>query len=200
LKVSNQVVSYFVSQTTRLGRVFLCLTNMKKSEKPFFVDNLSEELKAASGYVLVDFNGLSVKMQQELKKRLREINAQMVIVKNTLFKLSATKANSRPEIMSDAVLAGPSALIMTEDDPIAILQVISKFSKEFDVPQLKVGIIEGSFYDKTMLQKLSQLPGKSILQAQVVGSISSPLYAIVTAMQGNLQKLIYILDQKSKNV
>ena len=171
---------------------------MKKSEKPFFVDNLSEELKAASGYVLVDFNGLSVKMQQELKARLREVNAQMVIVKNTLFKLSAIKANSHPEIISDTVLTGPTALILTEDDPIAILQIISKFSKEFEVPKLKVGIIEGSFYGKEMLEKLSQLPGKSILQAQVVGAVSAPLYAVVAVMQGNLQKLIYILDQKSK--
>ena len=179
-------------------KIRILIENMKKSEKPYFVDNLSEELKDASGYVLVDFNGLSVKMQQELKTKLRGINAQMVIVKNTLFKLSAKKANSHPEIMSDTVLTGPTALILTEDDPIAILQVISKFSKEFEVPQLKVGIIEGAFYNKEMLVKLSQLPGKSVLQAQVVGAVSAPLYTLVGTLQGNLQKLIYILDQKSK--
>ena len=172
---------------------------MKKSEKPSFVDNLTEELKAASGYVLVDFNGLTVKLQQELKKRLREVNGRMEIVKNTLFKLSAEKAKIPAEITSDTVLQGPTALIITENDPIAILQVVSKFAKESDIPQLKVGVVEGSFQDKTALIKLASLPGKSVLQAEVVGAIGAPLYGIVGTLQGNLQKLLFILNEKSKS-
>lgn len=171
---------------------------MKKSEKPFFVDNLTEELKSASGYVLVDFNGLSVKMQQDLKKHLREVDGRMEIVKNTLFKLSAEKAKIPSEIMSDTVLKGPTALIITEGDPIAILQVVSKFAKESEIPQLKVGVVEGSFQDKNSLIKLASLPGKSVLQAQVVEAIGAPLYGIVGTLQGNIQKLLWILNQKSK--
>jgi large subunit ribosomal protein L10 len=171
---------------------------MKKSEKPYFVDNLTEELKSASGYVLIDFNGLSVKLQQDLKKKLRIVAGKMVIVKNTLFKLSAEKAKSPTEITSDAVLQGPTALVMTEDDPIALLQILSKFAKESEVPQLKVGIIDGAFQNKETLIKMSNLPKKSVLQAQMIGSISAPLYGIVNALQGNLQKLIYILTEGKK--
>ena len=126
---------------------------MKKQEKSFFLDNLSVELKKASLVVLVDYSGLSVKMQQDLKKRLSKIGAKLTVVKNTLFKLAAEKANTPSESTSDTVLKGPTALVITEDDPIAPLQVLSKFAKEADVPQLKVGIIEGSFQDKEQLQQ-----------------------------------------------
>jgi|SRR3989304_7110396 len=171
---------------------------MKKSEKPFFVDNLTEELKSATGYILVDFNGLTVKMQQDLKKRLRESNGKMVVVKNTLFKLSAKNAKSPEEIMSDTVLEGPTALIMTEEDPIAVLQVVAKFAKEAEIPQLKVGVIDGSFQNKEALMKLASLPSKSVLQAQVIGSLLAPSYGLVATLQGNLQKLVWILMEASK--
>ncbi len=171
---------------------------MKKSEKPFFVDNLTEELKSASGVVLVDFKGLSVKLQQELKKRLREVNGKMIVVKNTLFKLSAEKAKSPSDITSETVLQGPTALVMTEDDPISLLQVLSKFAKESEVPQMKVGIIDGVFQNKETLIKLSNLPGKVVLSSQMIGAISAPLYGIVGTLQGNIQKLLWILKSKSE--
>lgn len=171
---------------------------MKKSEKPIFVDKLSEELKSASGYVLVDFKGLSVKLQEDLKKKLREVNGKMVIVKNTLFRLSAEKAKAPSEITSDTVLTGPTAIVLTKEDPIALLQILSKFSKESEIPQFKVGLVEGSFQSKDALLRLSTLPGKPVLQAQLVGSISAPLYGITSILQGNIQKLLWILKSKTE--
>ena len=57
---------------------------MKKAEKIKLVENLTENLKSATSVVLVDYTGLSVKKQQDLKKRLKEISASMEVVKNTL--------------------------------------------------------------------------------------------------------------------
>jgi large subunit ribosomal protein L10 len=171
---------------------------MKKTEKTFFIENLKEELKSSSSVVLVDYTGLSVKAQQELKKRLKAANAKMFVAKNTLFKLAAKDAKMPEEVLQDSVLSGPTAFILTEEDPIAPIQVLAKFASEFEIPQFKVGIVEKSFQDKESLIKLSMLPGKEALFAQVVGSIGSPLYGLVGTLQGNLQKLVFILDQASK--
>lgn len=168
---------------------------MKKAEKGFFVQNLTEELKEASSIVLVDHSGLNVKAQQELKKRLREVNAKMLVVKNTLFKLAGASAKVPKETLTDTALAGPTALVMTEDDPIAPLQVLGKFAQEHEIPQLKVGIIEGKFQDNEQLITISKLPSKEVLVGQAVGAIGSPLYGIVRVLQGNMQKLISILEQ-----
>lgn len=172
---------------------------LDKTTKSLLVDEISEQIKLANSLVLIDHSGLSVKAQQELKNRLSEIGATMQVVKNTLFKLAGQKAKASKEILEDTVLSGPTAIVVTENDPVAPLQVLSKFAKEFEVPNLKVGVIEGKFQNKEALITLSKLPGKDALFAQVTGAIASPLYGLTGTLQGNLQKLIYILDQKSKD-
>jgi len=168
---------------------------MKKSEKPLFVENLTAEIKSTNSFVLVDFVGLGVKHQQDLKKRLKGVGAKMLIVKNTLFKRAGKDAKLPDEIISDTILSGPTAIIVSPDDPISFLQVLAKFAQEFEIPQFKVGVIEGNLQDKESLIKLSKLPAKDILYSQVLGAISSPLYGLVGTLQGNLQKLIFILSQ-----
>jgi len=143
--------------------------------------------------------GLGVKSQQELKKRLGVVGAKMIIVKNTLFKRAGKELKLGKEILDDSVLSGPTALIVSSDDPISFLQVLAKFSQEFDIPQFKVGLIEGSFQDKEALITLSKLPSKEALFAQAVGSIASPLYGLVGVLEANMQKLIYILDSKANS-
>ena len=177
---------------------------MKKAEKTFFVENLSSKLKSATAVVLVDYSHLTVKMQQDLKKRLKEVGASMEVAKNTLFKLAGKDAKIAEEAVSDTVLTGPMALVITEGDPVAPIQILGKFAKEFvsedgsPIPQFKIGVVEGSFQDKDMLIKISTLPGKDALFGQVIGTVAQPLYGIVGVLQGNLQKLIWVLQEKAK--
>lgn len=183
---------------TSLDVIFI-FSDMKKSEKPFFVQNLTEQLKGATSIVLIDYSGLNVKQQQELKKRLRGVQAEMGVVKNTLLKLASKGAKLSEGSLSDSVLSGPTATIITEADPIAPLQVLYQFSKEFGIPSFKVGIIEGNFRDKESLEKLATLPSKEVLVSYAVGTIASPMYGLVYTLQGNLQKLVYVLNAKQKS-
>lgn len=168
---------------------------MRKQEKTFFVENLTEELKSAKSVILINFSGLGVKTQQELKKRLAKVDARMMVVKNTLFKIAGKAAKIPKETLTDSVLAGQNALIISDNDPITSLQVLGKFAVEFDVPQLKVGFIEGDYQDKEDLIKLSKLPGKDALLAQVTGAIGAPIYGLIGLLNANTQKLIFVLEQ-----
>lgn len=171
---------------------------MKKQEKTFFVDNLSQELKDAKSIYLVDYSGLSVSMQQDLKKRLKEADAKMIVVKNTLLKLAGKKAKVTDSVLEDSILTGQTALILALKDPVSPLSTLAKFTKEFEIPKLKVGIVEGSFKDKEELDILSKLPGKDVLLYQTVGVIGSPIYGLLGTLESNFQKLMYILESKSK--
>jgi len=170
---------------------------MKKQEKIFFVENLTEELRSAKSVVLINYAGLSVKAQQELKKRLKEVGAKMLVVKNTLLKRAGEAAKVDKEILTDSVLTGQTALVISEDDPIAPLGVLGKFAKEFEVPQFKVGLVEGSFQDTEALKKLSALPGKDALLGQLLGALMSPSYGLVGTLNANMQKLLFILKSKA---
>ena len=170
---------------------------MKKAEKPFFVSNLSEELKSAKSFVLVNFASLAVKPQQELKKQLAQVGAKMIVVKNTLFKRAGEAAKIDSQVLADTILTGQTALIVSEGDPFAFIQVLGKFAQEFAVPQMKVGIVEGAFQDSEALAKLSLLPNRDALLGQLLGTLMGPNYGLVATLQGNLQKLVYILKEVS---
>ena len=170
---------------------------MRKQEKILFVENLTAELKAAKSVVLINYAGLSVKAQQELKKRLAGVGAKMIVVKNTLLKRAGETAKVDKGILEDAVLTGQTALIVSEEDAIAPIQVLGKFAKEFEVPQLKVGVIDGIFQDTEALVKIASLPGRDVILGQLLGALLSPAYGLVGTLEGNMQKLIYILKAKA---
>lgn len=169
---------------------------MKKTEKAIFVQNLVEELKDTESAILVDFSGLSVTAQQELKKKLSEVNSKMIVVKNTLFKLAGKKVGLPKKALTDSVLTGQTALVVSEKDPISPLFVLAKFALEYETPQFKVGIIEKAFQNKNELTKLSKLSGKDALAAQTLGVIASPTHSLISVLQNNLQSLVFVLDRK----
>lgn len=172
---------------------------MKKQEKSFFVKNLAQELKEAKGAFLVNYSGLSVINQQELKRRLREAGARMIVVKNTLLALAGKKAKIPKETLTDTILTGQTALVVAEDDPLAPLSVLAEFAKEFETPQLKVGIVEGLFQDKEALVALSKVPSKDALWGQVLGALMSFTYGLTATLEANSQQLLFILNEKSKS-
>jgi len=170
---------------------------MYKTEKIELVKNLIEELKGAKSLVLINYVGLNVKAQQELKKRLKEAGGRMIVVKNTLLKRAIASAKINDKIATDEILSGQTAIVLANEDPLAPIQVLGKFAKEHELPKFKVGIVEGAFQNEEALAKLSTLPGRDVLLGQILGALMSPEYGLVATLQGNLQKLVYILKQKA---
>lgn len=170
---------------------------MNKQNKKDLVVKLTPRLKSASSIVFVNYTGLSVGLQQKLKLQLKAIGSDMTVVKNTLIKIAGKEAGLNEDILTDEVLSGQTALILTEGDAVAPIQILGKFVKENQVPQFKVGIIEGAFQNKEALVKISTLPTKDVLFSQVVGSLMSPMYGLVGTLNGNMQKLVYILKEVS---
>lgn len=170
---------------------------MNKQDKVSLVDSLSTELGQAKSLVVINYTGLSVKSQQELKKRLKEVGAKMVVIKNTLLKRAGEAAKLDAKLLSDEVLSGQTALVIAESDPVGFIQVLGKFAKEFEIPKMKIGIVDGTSMEANDLTKIAALPGRETLLAQVLGSLISSQYGLIATLQGNLQKLVYVLSQKA---
>lgn len=177
---------------------------MKKLEKIVFVDNLKVELKDAKSVILVNYAGLAVKPQQELKRRLAKVGGKMVVVKNTLLSRAGDAAGFDNKNLTGEILSGQTALIIATDDPVAPIQVLGKFAKEFvsaageSVPKFKIGIVEGLFQDSQSLSQISLLPGRDALLGQFLGTLMGTQYGLVGTLNANLQKLVYVLDTASK--
>lgn len=170
---------------------------MLKKDKRVLVKELSQKLQGAKSVVLVNYSGLNVKAQQDLMNRLKAVDARMLVVKNTLLKIAANEAKLDDKAFTEDLLQGQTALIMANGDSVAPIQILGKFAKEFELPKFKVGIVEGTFSNEADLAKISTLPTKDILLSQVLGSLISPMYSLVGTLNGNMQKLVYILKTKA---
>lgn len=171
---------------------------MLKNQKIDLVKELTETLKGAKSFVLVNYTGLNVKAQQDLKAKLNAAGGKMVVVKNTLLKRAIEAAKLDSKTATDEILSGQTAMVIGETDAIGPIQVLGKFAKENDVPKFKVGVVEGSFQTESDLAKLSTLPGRDALLGQLLGSLMSNLYGLVGTLQSPLQNLVYTLNAKVK--
>lgn len=165
--------------------------NRQNKEKE--VEKLTSELKNAKSIALIDFTGLNMKSQSELKKQLREVKAKLKVVKNTIIKISGKEANLPVEALDDKVLSGQTAVVTAGDDPVSPIQVVGKS----EIAKFKAGVLDGVFQDSNSMLSISKLPSKEILVSQTVGSIAGPMYGLINNLQSKMQELIYILGAKS---
>jgi large subunit ribosomal protein L10 len=174
------------------------MTNKRESVNPTkkeAVAKLAEALKAAASVAFVDYAGMNVAQQNELKKRLKEAGGAMLVAKNTLIKLAGKEAGTADEALAEEVLEGQTAMVTASEDAVAPIRVLGKYIGEFELPKFKAGVVEGKYQDAGALEAISKLPGREELVAHALGALMAPMYGVVGALQGNMQKLIFILEQ-----
>lgn len=163
-----------------------------KDQKQQLVQTYTEKLGRSKSVVFSDYKGLTMAQLSDLRNKLREIDAQFIVTKNTLLEL-ALKQAGLPE--TDVIKASPTATLFSYQDEILPVKLLAKALKDAQKGQIKGGIVDGELFDSFAVIALSSLPSKLELQAKVVGLLNSPLQGMVSVLQGNLRNLVYALDQ-----
>ena len=133
---------------------------------------IAEDVKDAQSAVLVDYRGLTVAQDTELRKQLREAGVIYKVCKNTMMK----RAFEGTEFAGlDEYLEGPSALAISKDDASAPARIICNFAKTANKLEVKAGVVEGTVYDAAGIAELSKIPSREELISKFLGSIQSPI-------------------------
>lgn len=164
-----------------------------RQQKEQSVTDLTDKLKKAKSVVFTNYQGMTMSQLSDLRKALREQQAEYSITKNNLLELALK--NTQLELADDKVLAGPVATLFAFEDEIDPLKTITKAFKDNQVGEVKGGLLNGEPLNAAKVTQLSTLPSKDELQAKVVGTLGAPLYGMVNVLQGNLRNLVYTLDQ-----
>ncbi len=162
------------------------------------VEALVEKFNKAKTVVLTDQSGLSVALSSDLKKKLRAVDAESLVAKNTLFKIASKRTGHS---IPDEALEGPTAALFAYGDEISPIKELTVFAKTTDKPKIKVGFLGTELLSPERITQLAKLPSKEVLRGKVVGGLYSPLYGMVGVLNANLRNLVYtinaIKDQKS---
>ena len=145
----------------------------KVEEKKPVVDEISTHLKDAKSVVLVDYRGLTVEQDTQLRKQLREAGVSYKVYKNTMMRFAFKGTDYEP---LDPYLNGPSGCaIVGGDDPIAPARIMCDFAKKADKLEIKGGVVEGKLYDADGIKSLSTIPSREVLLSKLLGSLQAPV-------------------------
>ena len=136
------------------------------------VQAIVDDITDAQSIVLVDYRGLTVAQDTELRKQLREAGIVYKVCKNTMMK-RAFEGTDFAQL--DEYLEGPSAIAISKDDATAPARIICKFAKTAQALEVKAGVVEGTVYDANGVAELSKVPSREELLSKLLGSLQSPI-------------------------
>ncbi len=138
------------------------------------VAEISETVKDAESVVLVDYLGLTVEQDTQLRRKLREENVSYKVYKNTLMNF-AFKGTDFEQLAP--YLNGPSAIAVSTTDATAPARVITDFVKANKLTnfEIKAGVVEGKVYDAKGMEAIAAIPSREVLLSRLLGSMQSPI-------------------------
>ena len=136
------------------------------------VDEIINNVKDAESVVLVNYSGLTVEQDTQLRKNLREAGVVYKVYKNTMvnFAIEGTEFEGLK-----GCLEGPTGLAICKEDATAAARVLADFAKDAPALELKGGVVEGTFYDAEGIQVIAKIPSREVLISKFLGSIQSPI-------------------------
>lgn len=157
------------------------------------IERLKKDVAASKSLFVLQYSSLSSHQMTILRNTLKEEGkSSLMVTKNSLMRLALK--DSRIEGIGE-LCEGPTALVFGPEDIACASRVLTKFAKENQNLVLKGGYYKGSVLRQKDIENISRLPSKEVLIAQVVSALKAPLSGLVFALQGNLNKLVVVLNQ-----
>lgn len=173
---------------------------MNRDEKVAVVAELSAKLANAKFAVVSDYRGLTVPVISQLRRELKQQNAEIQVAKNTLLRIAIKGTPFEP---LDPYLVGTTAVTLASEDPVAPAKVLVDFIKANPKLEIKKAVLDGKLLTADDLTALSKLPGKDELRAQLLGVLLAVPTSFVRVLSAVPQKALYALqaikDKKEQN-
>jgi large subunit ribosomal protein L10 len=165
---------------------------MNREQKAAVIDQITVEIKQSEAVFAVDYRGITVQQAAELRGRLREADASLRIVKNTLTERAADRAGfaSLKEL-----LVGPTALTFVHGDAATAAKAVADYSRASNLLQFKGGIMGGEALAAEQIVAIAKLPARDVLNAQFVNIVAAPLTGLVTSLSNLISGLARQLSQ-----
>ncbi len=155
-------------------------------QKKALVEQLVEKIRNSPAGVLVDYKGINVEDDTNLRRELREAGVDYSVIKNTMIRFAAKELGFEA---FEEHLNGTSALaISTTDDVVAPAKILGAYAKKHENFKIKAGYLEGKVIDAEEVKKLSNMPSKEVLLAQVLYSFNYPIMQLAIACDAIVKK------------
>ena len=160
-------------------------SNKILEEKKQVVESLAAKIQSAQAGVLVNYEGIKVSEDTELRAALRKAGVEYTVMKNTLTGRACEIAGYGD---MKQYLSGMTAIAISQDDPLAPAKIMKEYADKIDCFEIKAGFVDGGVLDAAGVAALAATPTKEVLIAKMMGSLMSSLYGFARVLQGKIDK------------
>lgn len=164
---------------------------MNRTDKEQFVQEMAERLQNTTATFLADYRGIDVEQATQLRRELTAAGVEYRVVKNNLLKLAA---KGTPSEGLAEFCAGPTAIALSGDDPVAPAKILSKFAKEIEAFELKAGVLSGKMLSTADISALAEMPSQEELLAKALSCMNAPVTNFVGTLAAIPRSLVQVLN------
>jgi len=162
-----------------------------KQKKQIFVDETVSKIRESAGFIITDYQGLTVEQVNTLRRELEKVGAIYKVTKNTVSKRALDAMNINGDVKK--MFKGVTGVVFS-NDYISAAKVLANFAKENEKLQIKGGFIEKKHYSMDEIKEISKLSSKEELIAKLVYTLNQPIVKFVTQLSKPVKDVVYALN------
>src|SRR3990167_5615178 len=170
--------------------------SMATQKKIDTVTEITDRVSHAKSMVFVDYRGLKHRQMEELRKKLKNVEADFTVAKNRLM-VRALTSNVKAALHIGGVklmLTDTTATLFSYADEVAPLKELLKYFKATGFGKTKGGLLGTQVLSDSEVTRLASLPTRTTLLAQLVGQLNAPIQGLHYALSWNINKLVWALN------
>ena len=155
------------------------------AKKAEVVKQTVELLNNAESAIVVDYRGLTVAEVTDLRKQLRDAGVKMSVIKNKILD-RAVEGTDYEDLKSTFV--GPTAVVFSDEDPIAPAKILKNFADDHDALEIKGGFIEKKVKTLDEINEYATMPSREDLLSMLASALQDPMRKIARAVKAVADK------------
>jgi large subunit ribosomal protein L10 len=165
---------------------------LTKHDKEELLQSYEQGLAQAPHAFLLGYQGITVPQVTELRNRVRNSGGEYIVVKNTLA-LRAIDSKALGQLKEH--FTGPTAVVFSQKDPVAVAKALTDFAKDVPAVQFKAGLVEGRAVPAEQIKDIAALPSREELIAKLLFLLQSPVIRFARVLAAVPQQFVAALDQ-----
>jgi len=171
---------------------------MRREQKVRIVDELKEAMSRCSLGVLTNYQGLSASEITVLRRKLRQLGIEYRVVKNTLARFAAEKADK--DFLSGN-FEGPVAIAFGYGDVVEPARALLDYISSSDTAlSIRSGFLGDRLLTSDEVKTLAKIPSREVLLAQVISGMQAPIAALLNCLTSPLRDTIGVLQNRIKQL
>ena len=157
---------------------------MNREEKAELLSEMNGLISGSEAVVISHYRGLTVAEMGELRKKARELGAELRVTKNRITRL-ALKGTKFEGL--DDLFKGPPIMAYSSD-PISACKLCVQFAKENEKFLVVGGALSSGVLSMAEIERLATIPSMDELRAKIIGLLQAPGAALARVTKAYSEK------------